>query len=339
MRAVKLPSGSWRCQAYRNGIRKSFVVKDPTLAGKRRCEQLAAAWAASQATGGVPIGKAIERYISSKEAVISPSTKRVYNSLKDHAYDGLDGTIDLIGEEALQKWVNAYSKKHSPKSVRNAFALLTSTMKMFGVPVPQVTLPARKPPELGTPTDADVQTLLKATKGTELEKAILLAAFGTLRRGEICGLKKSDIKGNTITVRRSVVYGDGWIEKAPKTVQSIRTIELPAEVISILKEGDSERVCALDPDDISYYFSKVLKKEKLPHFRFHDLRAYAASIRHALGIPDVYIMADGGWKTDTVLKQIYRRQMDDKRAEFSKVSNTHFSSIFEGVAHEISHDG
>ena len=130
-----------------------------------------------------------------------------------------------------------------------------------------------------------------------------------------------------------------FMDKAPKTVQSIRTIELPAEVISILKEGDSERVCALDPDDISYYFSKVLKKEKLPHFRFHDLRAYAASIRHALGIPDVYIMADGGWKTDTVLKQIYRRQMDDKRVEFSKVSNTHFSSIFEGVAHEISHDG
>lgn len=37
-------------------------------------------------------------------------------------------------------------------------------------------------------------------------------------------------------------------------------------------------------------FTDILKKVGLPHFRFHDLRHYCASIRHALGIPDAYIM-------------------------------------------------
>jgi hypothetical protein len=33
--------------------------------------------------------------------------------------------------------------------------------------------------------------------------------------------------------------------------------------------------------------------------------------RHALGMPGAYIMEDGDWQSDKVLKSVYRYAMDD----------------------------
>ena len=156
---------------------------------------------------------------------------------------------------------------------------------------------------------------------------MLLAALGTLRRGEVCALLASDIQGNTVTVSKSYVWdGSQYVLKAPKTVSSIRTVSLPPEAIkTILRDrSDSDSVVDMLPHQLSKAFARAVKRAGLPHFRFHDLRAYSASIRHALGIPDQYIMADGGWKTDSVLKKVYRRSMEDKRKEFSEKTNEHF---------------
>ena len=39
---------------------------------------------------------------------------------------------------------------------------------------------------------------MKALSGSELEKAVLLAAFGSLRRSEISALLDKDIQGNQV---------------------------------------------------------------------------------------------------------------------------------------------
>lgn len=81
------------------------------------------------------------------------------------------------------------------------------------------------------------------------------------------------------------------------------------------------------PFQISNHFDRVLKKADLPHFRFHDLRHYSASIQHALGIPDAYIMQRGGWGNDGVLKEVYRHVMEEKTAEMNRKANDHFSNL------------
>lgn len=88
-----------------------------------------------------------------------------------------------------------------------------------------------------------------------------------------------------------------------------------------------DRLVSLTPNAISVAFHKAVKSAGLPPFRFHDLRAYSASIRHALGIPTKYIMSDGGWSSPAVLDRVYKRALADKRKEFSKVSNSHFSKL------------
>lgn len=88
---------------------------------------------------------------------------------------------------------------------------------------------------------------------------------------------------------------------------------------------------SLTPDAISCRFTRLLKAAGLPHFRFHDLRHYCASIQHAIGIPDAYIMQRGGWGSDGVLKNVYRHALKDKEDEMSVKANEYFSK-FEGNA-------
>ena len=84
-KAKKLPSGSWRCQVSftENGtrVRKSVTVKDPSRAGKKECERLAAELAIVHSDRGenITVHEAVANYITVKERVLSPSTIRAYN--------------------------------------------------------------------------------------------------------------------------------------------------------------------------------------------------------------------------------------------------------------------
>lgn len=88
-------------------------------------------------------------------------------------------------------------------------------------------------------------------EGKKLEIAILLAAFRSMRRGEICALTSDDIKGNTVDVNKSMVLGpDGlWHTKQPKTYSSYRQIVFPDSVISKIKEIDGRIVKAKQKSD------------------------------------------------------------------------------------------
>ena len=338
MKAKKLKSGEWTARYIDHyeiidgkKIPKLKSVKADTEASAiKKAKRLSGS---GKTTDSILISYAIDKYIEAKKNVLSPSTYRSYNSLKRNAFDDISSlTLSEVTGTTLQLWVSKYSETHKPKTVRNAYSLLESAIKMFDRTADTfVTFPQKDPPELYTPTDKDVKKLLKSIAGTDLEKAVILAALGTLRRSEICALTYDDISGNTITIRNGRVEkdGGGTIIKRPKNTQSIRVITLPEEAMKIILR-DCEKgkpIVKMTPSAISNAFPKALKKAKLPRFRFHDLRAYSASVRHAIGIPDQYIMHDGGWKTDTTLKAIYRRTMADKNATFERKVNKHFGKM------------
>ena len=86
---------------------------------------------------------------------------------------------------------------------------------------------------------------------------------------------------------------------------------------------------------VTHRFARMLKKLNIQHFRFHDLRHYSASIQHALGIPDAYIMQRGGWEDDTVLKSVYRHAMVQEQSNMNKKANIYFEQTF--MQHEMQH--
>ncbi|MGO5051467.1 site-specific integrase [Lachnospiraceae bacterium LCP25S3_G4] len=347
-KAKKLPSGQWRTLVYSHtekSIDKDGKTKDKriyesfTADTKKESEYLAAEFSLNKSRlekYDFTVKEAMLKYVESKKDVISPTTIRGYNTLIKNAFNEIDGTkTKKLTQEDVQIWVNNYSKNHSPKTVNNAHGFLSSVLSIYEPKLKLRTkLPMAVRPALYTPSDSDIKTLLKYVSGTELEKAILLASFGAMRRGEICALTDKDINGNIIKINKSMVRNNngGFIIKSPKTLSSFREVDMPEFVIDKFKDTKG-RLVNMHPEDISKVFGSILKSAGLPHFRFHDLRHYSASIMHAIGIPDQYIMARGGWKTDRVLKQVYRNVIEEENKKFNQKINSHFESM----QHEMQH--
>lgn len=331
----KLPSGSWRLQVYDyTDVYGKKHYKSFTAPSKNQVKLMAAEWEAGKREedpDNINLFNAVEKYLEIKKGVLSPSTLRGYMGLQKNYFSGPLGQKRLkdLTNTAIQVWISELSVKVGPKTVRNAYALLSATLEMFHPDFHlKATLPARKKPELYTPSDEDIKKLLSYVKGKELELAILLAAFGPLRRGEICALTDRDIHGNFIEVNKSMVFSpDGlWVVKQPKTYGSYRSVEFPPFVIERFA-GIRGRLIKATPDQISNRFRRAITFSGLPHFRFHDLRHYSASIMHAIGIPDQYILERGGWSSDNVMKQVYRNIIDLESTKQNRKINQHFETL------------
>lgn len=345
-KAKKLPSGSWRCQVYDytddKGKRhyKSFTCDDPSPAGRRKAECMAAQYAQDKETRSrseKTVGQALTDYITMREPVVSPRTILNYKRLQNKDLKVLcDIKIADITQEQIQEFVNQDTKSHSPKTVRDNHGLIAAVIKQerpeFAL---NTVLPKQVRPQLYIPSDEDVKKLIKLAVNTDLELPILLAAFGPMRRGEICALNTENISGNVVHVCKNMVLSpdNTWVIKSPKSFAGDRFIDYPDFVAEKWK-GLSGRITKLSPDNLSNRFARLISSSGIPHFRFHDLRHYSASIQHALGIPDAYIMSRGGWGNDGVLKNVYRHAMTGKAQEMNKIANTYFSEMQHEMQHE-----
>jgi integrase len=103
-------------------------------------------------------------------------------------------------------------------------------------------------------------------------------------------------------------------------------------------QGRSGRIIDVNPSVISDRFRDYIRTLNLENvFRFHDLRHYSASIMHAIGIPDVYIMQRGGWATDHVMKTVYRNAIDEEAKKNTSKILHHFSNL-PAMQHEMQHE-
>lgn len=78
-------------------------------------------------------------------------------------------------------------------------------------------LPKQVRTQLYIPSDDDVKKPINLAAGTDLELPILLAAFGSMRRGEICALNTDNINGNVVHVCKNMVLSpdNTWVIKSP----------------------------------------------------------------------------------------------------------------------------
>ena len=344
--AKKLPSGSWRTKVFtgyeitadgkKKRVYKSFTVKDPSRKGKKECERLAAEWALTQQDPGenISVRDAVRKYIDIKEKALSPSTVRGYeNYLKRRIKPIQSVMLPELTQARVQQWINGLSAECSEKYIRNVLGLFNSAVAYSGGKTFDVTIPSSAKPILHTPCDEELRKLLDHIKDKpELLTAVLLAAFGSMRRSEICALLPSDIEGSTVRVSKAMVRDKDnfWIIKpVPKTDESNRTITLPGFVVKMIPIPDKGRIIKAHPEQISNRFRRAVRSCGCEHrFRLHDLRHYYVSIAHALGVPDAYIMQMGGWKTDNVMKRVYRDALPDvMKAEQSKMTE-HFKDVF-----------
>lgn len=349
-KAKRLPSGNYHALAYshtdevelpdgsKKKVRRYASFTAPT---KKEAEYMAAEFALKKKgtkAGNMTIGEAMDRYIESRDAILSPSTIRVYKLMRSTYLQGImDVQLGQATSELVQAELNRESKTHSPKTMRNMFGLLSATFRMYRPDFRlDVTLPEKIRAKRYIPSDADIVKLLDHIKGTDLEVAVLLAAFGSLRRSEVCALQDTDIQGDTVLVNKAMVMDDRkeWVIKPPKTFAGDRAVKMPQFVIDRIG-GIQGRIVPITPNQLTNRFMKVFKDLDIPRFRFHDLRHYQASILHALGVPDKYIMKRGGWSSATTLKNIYQHTMEQAELDLSDRINEHFSSMMQNKMQNV----
>ena len=88
------------------------------------------------------------------------------------------------------------------------------------------------------------------------------------------------------------------------------------------------RIVHYNPDQITSHFRRCVEASGIEYIRFHDLRHYSASIMHAIGVPDQYIMDRGGWSSDNVMKAVYRNVIDIEKARQTVKINNYFKDNF-----------
>lgn len=342
-KAQKLPSGSWRVQIQVDGQRYSCTAKT-----KKEAQDAAKMlFAGIQFEKRIPltVGKAIDNYISEKKGTLSPSTIKGYESIrKNYMQSIMSINLSDLTQADVQIAVSEDTKNgKSPKTIRNAHGLLAAVIDEYRPTfILKTSLPQKEKNEMRILSEEEMSKVLYFAKGTSYELPILLACWMGLRMSEIRGLKFSDISDGRLHVQRAIVAGpDGDVEKGTKTTSGDRWIKLPSTIESLINIQDHK----FDDDyiipfaDITIYknFIKICEEAGVEPCRFHDLRHFAASEAHALGVPDKYAMKRMGHKTDNMLKNVYLHTIKDKEDEFSDLIDRKMENLYNS-AHENTHE-
>lgn len=319
MKAERLPSGSWRVRIIiGHGPDGKPVRKSVTAKKRQDALRLAAEYMRPDFDATMSLKDAASTYIRIRGPELSPATVRGYMStLRTYIQEDQLGQMKIgkIKTPQLQEWISRMPGK--AKTKKNHLGFVITVIKFFDEKAHfRVRIADELQEELYTPTIDEIKAVL-AYCDPETTRAILLGIFG-LRRGEICALTSEDFeRGERCLVRinKSLAKNDAgeWILKTTKTRGSVRWVEIPKIVMAAMpKDGP---VITVSPDQISNRFARALRKANVPHFRFHDLRAFFASIAvsSAIGASEKTVQDIGGWKTNNVLRRHYERSISAQR--------------------------
>ncbi|MFF5082486.1 tyrosine-type recombinase/integrase [Actinoplanes sp. NPDC000266] len=161
-----------------------------------------------------------------------------------------------------------------------------------------------------------VRALLKATEGHRLYPLYVVAATMGLRRGELLGMRWSDLDldNGTLTVEQTVQRVNGeLLLTGTKTEDSEAPLPLPEWTWLVLLEhqdaqqAERERLAAvwqehglvfpsgygtpMEPRNLNRHFATTREKAGLPTIRLHDMRHTVVSMLMELGVPPHVVQA------------------------------------------------
>lgn len=345
----KLSSGNWFIQLRLNGVSipvtaltstectyQAQLIKAEYKAGKR-IEKV------EKTKENKTIEQLMEDYIASRKKVLSPSTIRGYNTIKDNRF----ASFKSKKPSEIKDWQMVINKEIednvSAKTVKNSWALLASALEYAKYPVPSVKLPQIMPAVRPWLDAEQVKTFVKAVHGKDCEIPALLALH-SLRRSEIMGLswEKIDLKSGTIRVEGSAVFDEDNNLTRKSTNKSKRSrrvipIMIPELTTALTAVPEKERkgiIVKCNPNTIWAQVNRVCKDNGLPEVGVHGLRHSFASLAHHVGLPEQEAMLIGGWEDAQTMHKIYEHisaadklKSENKLAEFFKNANENANKI------------
>lgn len=325
----QLPSGNIRVRVldYKDADGK-YHYKSFTADSKKEAEALAAEYLANKKNideTSKTLSEEIQRYITLKNSVLSPSTIRNYKSIAKV----IDGNkianlyVNQISSIDIQEYVSTMSIGNSKKTTKNHVGLIVPAIQLTRPDFsPKLTYKQDEREDFYCPDNSDIQKLINCCETNEEKLGILFGAIGFMRRSEACAVtfKDVDFDKSEISINKAMVMDENnaWVIKTTKTTDSTRKVMVSADVMSLIKAINRRDGYVLNTNPLQLHraFKRVLKASGVHPFRYHDLRHHAASYAHSIGIPDRFIEKMGGWKPNsTVLRRVYQNVID---SEFEK---------------------
>ena len=235
---------------------------------------------------------------------------------------------------------NSQNTKLSPKTIQHYHRLISSILQtavqwqiILYNPCERIKPPKAEQKESRFLDDVEVLELFHCLdkEAIQYKTLITLLVYTGMRRGEILGLKWSDIDFNaqTINIQRAVLYlpNKGIFEDSTKTSSSQRIIKVSDTALQLLKEykknqniqrlqcGDqwhnlnyiftSWNGKPMHPDSLTAWFKKFIIKYNLPSVSIHSLRHTNASLLIANGVNITTVSKRLGHATTATTTKIY----------------------------------
>lgn len=199
--------------------------------------------------------------------------------------------------------LSAKTMRHHRNIIRQALAEAVKEGLMTNNPCDYVELPRHERYEPAFYSAEQLQKLFDVMKDDPMLPLVKITSLYGLRRSEVLGLKwdSVDFDNNCLLIRHTVCKMMTRIEKdKTKTQSSRRSFPLTPEARSIFLAAKAEEEenrrqfgraykendyifkwpdgTPFEPDYVTHHFLKILKKNNLPHIRFHELRHSCASL-------------------------------------------------------------
>jgi len=193
-------------------------------------------------------------------------------------------------------------------------------------------------------TVQETLAFLAASKPDALAPAfVLLIALG-LRRGEVLGLRWTDVDldGRTLRIRQQLQRSEGRLQLVEvKTQRSNRALPLPWLCIRALKKRKSAQAAdriaagpswqdtglvftthhgtAIEPRNLARSFHRISAVAGVPRIRVHDLRHMCSSFLAAQGVPARTIMEILGHSQIAVTMNVYTHVTSEEQRQAMKL--------------------
>jgi integrase len=243
------------------------------------------------------------------------------------------------------KPLSAHSVRHTHSVLRLALKDAVTVGKIRNNPAIGAKLPRDRGEarEMQVWTAEQLAAFLQSTRGDRLHELWYTAAFTGLRRGELLGLRWSDVtwpeeddQPGRLRVRRGIVSVDGRAEiSSPKTEAGARDVAIdPGTVVAMRRQaarqledhdkwGDAwqdtgyvftiENGQPIHPERLTKLFCEALGQAKLPRIRLHDLRHTHATLGLEAGIPVKVISQRLGHSSTRITQDVYQHVLREQQ--------------------------
>jgi integrase len=230
------------------------------------------------------------------------------------------------------------ARRLAPKSIRNTHVVLRKALgdaERLGQMSRNSATAAKAPtvhrPEHRTWSSDDLRELLSACSDHRLSAAFVLLATTGMRRGEVLGLRWSDVDldaAQLAVVQTLTTVGYAVVVSPRKTARSQRFVYLDAETVAVLRHHRHrqrhERIVAgptwnvhhdlvfcdpvgepFHPDHLTREFSRAAASAAVPRIRLHDLRHTYATLALKAGMHPKVVSERLGHATVGITLDLY----------------------------------